>query len=89
MTVGTNNSAGSASKVDGYNKNMAIRLLFPPEAKKAEKTLRDLGMSRQVDDFIVSMNRAAEDAAKKAAPIFVNAVTSMSISDGWSILKGC
>lgn len=88
LTIGTNNSAGMASKLDGYNKNQAIRLLFPPEAVKAEKTLRDLGMGKQVDDFVVSMNRAAEDAAKKAAPIFVSAVTGMTIGDGWGILKG-
>jgi hypothetical protein len=53
-----------------------------------EKTLRSMGMSKQADDFVKSMNRAAEDAAKKAAPIFVDAVTKMTIQDGLQILQG-
>ena len=61
---------------------------MPPEAKEVDKTVRKLGMSKQADDFIKSMNRAAEVASKKAAPIFINAVTKMNINDGLTILKG-
>ncbi len=53
-----------------------------------ESTLRSLGFGNQVDQAILSMNRAAEDAAAKAVPIFVNAITSMSIQDGISIVRG-
>ena len=61
---------------------------MPPEAEEMEKTLRNVGLGKQVDNAILSMNRAAEDAAKNAAPIFVNAIKQMSIQDAFGILKG-
>jgi len=88
LSVGTNNSTASASKVDGYLKNPKIKIPFPKEAEQMESTLRNLGMNKQVDDFVTSMNRAAEEAAKDAAPVFLNAVKNMTITDGVSILKG-
>jgi hypothetical protein len=88
LTVGSNNSASSASKLDGYFKNPKIKIPFPPEVKKVETQLRSLGMNKQVDDFVLTINRAAEDAAKQAAPIFVDAVKTMTITDGINILKG-
>jgi hypothetical protein len=88
LSIGSKNAGGSASKVDGYFKNTLIKIPFPPEAKKMESQLRSLGMNKQVDDFILTMNRAAEEAAKQAAPIFVDAVKQMTITDGVNILKG-
>jgi hypothetical protein len=88
LTVGSNNSAAKASKTDGYYKNPLIKIPFPKEAQQMESTLKSIGMSKQVDQFVMTMNRAAEDAAKKAAPIFVNAITHMTITDGMNILKG-
>lgn len=88
LTVGSRNSADKASKPDGYYKNTLIKIAFPPEAQKMESTLRSIGMGSQVDQFVMTMNRAAEDAAKKAAPVFVNAITKMTINDGLTILKG-
>lgn len=61
---------------------------MPPEAQKVESTLRSFGFGNIVDKAILSMNRAAEDAAGKAAPIFINAIKNMSIQDGVSILRG-
>ncbi len=77
-----------ASKLDGYYKNPEIKIPFPPEAKKAESMLRSIGMGKQADDAILSMNRAAEDAAVGAKDIFVDAVKQMSIQDALSIIKG-
>lgn len=88
LSVGAKNSANKLSAVDGFFANAAIKVLMPPEAQKVEKTLRAAGMGKLVDNAILSMNRAAEDASKSAAPIFVNAITSMSISDALNILKG-
>jgi hypothetical protein len=65
-----------------------IKILMPPEAQKVEKTLRKFGFGKQDDNAILSMNRAAEDAAKSAAPIFVNAIKQMSFQDAMSILRG-
>jgi hypothetical protein len=88
LTIGTNNSSTSASKMDGYFKNPAIKIPFPKDAVKMKNTLESVGMKPQVDKFVLTLNRAAEEAAKEAAPIFIAAITGMSISDGFSILKG-
>ncbi len=88
LSVGSNNAGSSASKVDGYMKNTLIKIPFPPEAKKMETQLRSLGMNKQVDDFILTINRAAEEAAKSSAPIFLDAIKTMTITDGVNILNG-
>jgi hypothetical protein len=61
---------------------------MPEEAKKVESKLRTMGMGKQVDNAILSMNRAAEDAAKEVAPIFLSAIKGITIQDGVGILKG-
>jgi hypothetical protein len=88
LSVGSNNASQKLSAADGFFKDAAIKVLMPEEAKKAEKKLRSLGMGKLVDDAILAMNRAAEDASKSAAPIFVNAVKQMSIQDAVGILRG-
>lgn len=88
LTVGTNNSAGLASKLDGYYKNPALFIPFPPEAQKVKDKVEQLGMKEQSDKFVLTLNRAAEEAAKDAAPVFINAIKGMSIQDGFAILKG-
>ena len=88
LTVGTNNSSGMASKVDGYLKNPKLFIPWPAEAKDMRAKLIKMGMQKKVTEFETSLNRAAEEAAKKAAPVFVDAVTGMSIGDGFAILNG-
>lgn len=88
LTVGTNNSTALTSKLDGFYKNPEIFIPFPAEAIKVKEKVEALGMKKQVDEFVMTLNRAAETAAKEAAPIFVDAIKSMSISDGFAILKG-
>ncbi len=88
LTRGTNNSTTIVSKLDGYYKNPKIKIPFPKEAKQMESTLKSMGMSKQVDEFVKTLNRAAEDAAKQAAPIFVNAIKKMTVNDGLKILRG-
>lgn len=88
LTVGTNNSTGIASKLDGFYKNPKLFIPFPPEAKDVKQKVDALGMKSQTDKFVMTLNRAAEEAAKNAAPVFVNAVKGMSITDGFTILRG-
>lgn len=88
LSVGSNNSTAKLSAVDGFFKDAAIKILMPDEAKKAEKKLRDIGLGKQVDNAILSMNRAAEDAAIQATPIFIAAIKQITIQDGLSILRG-
>lgn len=88
LTVGATNSSGKLSAADGFFKDAVVKVLMPPEAQKVEKTLRSAGLGKLVDDAILSVNRAAEDASKSAAPIFVNAIKKMSFQDALNILKG-
>lgn len=88
LTIGTKNSTSQLSASDGFFKNAAIKILVPEDARKAESTLRSLGMGSMVDKAILSMNRAAEEAAKGAGTIFINSVKQMTITDAVNILKG-
>jgi len=88
LNVGIKNAVDSSSVLDGFLKNPAIRLPFPPDAIKVREKAISLGMQGQVDKFETTLNRAAEEAVKEAFPIFKNAILTMSIQDGFSILKG-
>jgi hypothetical protein len=88
LTIGTQNSANRLSAVNGFFANAALKILMPPEAQKVESTLRNVGMGSVVDKAVLAMNRGAEEAAKSATPIFVNAIKQMSITDAVGILKG-
>ena len=88
LIKGISNGSDIVSQVDGYFKNPEIRIPFPPEVKKVEDKLRQIGLGNEVDKFVMTLNRGAEDAAKEAKPIFITAIRSMTIQDAWSILKG-
>jgi len=88
LQVGTERGISKISSVDGFFKDAAIKILMPEEAKKVEQKLRSIGLGKQVDNAVLSMNRAAEDASKSAAPIFINAIKQISITDAVGILKG-
>lgn len=88
LQVGAERATGKLSVADGFFKDAALKILMPEEAKKLESTLRSLGMGAQVDQAILSMNRAAEDAAGSATAIFVQAVKEMTIQDAAGILRG-
>jgi Protein of unknown function (DUF4197) len=88
LQQGTNKGSDKLSAADGFFKDAAVKILMPPEAKNVEEKLRALGLGSLVDDAILSFNRGAEKASVKAKPIFVDAITQMSISDAMGILKG-
>lgn len=88
LEAGATKSADLLSKQNGFFGNQAVKILFPPEAIKAEATLRKLGLNKLCDDAILSFNRAAEDAAVQAKPIFISAVKKMSVKDATNILMG-
>nr|WP_229368160.1 DUF4197 domain-containing protein [Telluribacter humicola] len=88
LRVGISNGSAQASQTDGYYKNAYIKILFPPDAQRVEQRLRQIGLGNEVDRFILSLNRAAEDAAKKSKPIFIDAITTMTINDAVGILRG-
>lgn len=85
---GISKGADLVSLTDGYFKNSEIKIPFPPDVKKVEDKLRQLGFGNKVDDFVMTLNRGAEEAAKEAKPIFISAIKQMTIEDAWGILKG-
>ena len=85
---GISKGSDLVSQLDGYFKNPEIKIPFPPDVKKVEDKLRQVGLGNEVDQFVMTLNRGAEDAAKQAKPIFIDAIKQMSINDAWGILKG-
>ncbi len=88
LSIGTKNAVGSVSKVNGYFGNEAIKILLPDSLQKVASVLGKVGYQKQVDDFILSMNRAAEKAAPKATAIFIDAIKGMTFDDARKILAG-
>ena len=88
LIKGTGNGVKTVSKIDGYFKNPEIKIPFPPEEKEIESKLRAIGLGSKVDEVIESFNRAAEDAATEAEPIFVSPIKSMTIKDAVNIVRG-
>lgn len=89
LSVGTDTAVTITSKKDGYFGDQLLKILLPPEAKVVTDNISKVPFGQKlVDDAILSINRAAEDAATAAKPIFINAITSMSIKDGLTILQG-
>lgn len=85
---GISKGSDLVSITDGYFKNPEIKIPFPPDVKKVEDKLRQLGFGNKVDDFVMTLNRGAEEAAKEAKPIFISAIKQMTIQDAWALLKG-
>ncbi len=88
LRVGIDNAVKLTGKTDGYFKNEAIKILLPESLQKMDKLLRTAGFSKQLDEFVLSMNRSAEAAAPFAKDIFIKAIADMSFKDVQSILNG-
>lgn len=85
---GADLAASKASAVDGFYKNELLYIAFPEEAAVVKEKAIELGLQSQVDKFELTLNRAAEEAAKEAAPVFLNAIKGMTLEDGFRILNG-
>jgi hypothetical protein len=88
LSIGTRNAVARVSKVDGYFGNKAIKILMPEKIATVGNVLRKVGYGKEVDDFELSMNRAAEKAAPQAKSIFLDAIKGMTIEDARKILGG-
>ncbi len=75
------------SVTDGYFGNSLIKIPFPAQVKQVESTLRSVGMGSLIDNAVLSMNRAAESAAKQAGPIFLNGIKQMTVTDAVNIVS--
>ncbi len=89
LVVGSGNAAGRLSQTNGYYNDAMVRIMLPPEADVITQNLSYLpGGEQLIEDIILRINRAAEDAAKEAAPVFAGAVRNIAIRDGFEILRG-
>jgi hypothetical protein len=88
LITGSERAVARLGVADGFWLNRDLNIPLPDSLKKAEKTLRTLGQGRTVDEFHLSLNRAAEAAVPEALPIFANAIRAMSLADARRILEG-
>ncbi len=93
LRVGTDSSVATTSRINGYYKDAVIKIMLPPEAaviydNKDNLLFKTTGLDKKLEEAVMALNRAAEDAASEAGPIFKDAILHMSITDGLAILKG-
>ena len=88
LTQGVTRAVLNLNRTDGFFGSDLYKVLLPPDSRKAETTLRRIGLGSQVDKAILAINRGAEDAVGSATPIFVDAIKEMTVSDALGIVKG-
>ncbi|MDA8156084.1 MAG: DUF4197 domain-containing protein [Actinomycetota bacterium] len=88
LSIGAKNAVRGVSRKDGYFANLEIKILMPGKIRRVADVLVDIGFQKPVDDFVLSMNRAAEKAAPDALPIFADAIKQMTFADAKNILDG-
>ena len=88
LQIGAGNAVNLAGRLDGFFKNAAIKILLPKQLETVGKGLRAVGQGKMVDEFVLSMNRAAEKAAPQARKFFVDAIKEMTFDDARKILTG-
>ena len=88
LDKGIKKAVAQGSKTNGFYGNAIIKIPFPQEAAAVKSLAKKVGMQKQVDQFVVQLNRAAEQASKEATPIFMDAIKKLSINKGIEIVKG-
>lgn len=88
LTIGIQNAVDVTSVTNGFLENSEIKIPFPESAEAMKQKAIDWGLESQVDKVVTTLNRAAEDAAKEATPIFIEAIKNMTVQDGFAILNG-
>jgi len=88
LTLGSKTASQNLNKLDGFYKNPKVKIPFPEDCQKVATELRKLGYGKKVDEFELTLNRAAEDASKEAATIFANSIKQMTLTDAKNILTG-
>ncbi len=88
LSIGAQKSGDKLSATDGFFKDAAVKILLPEQVREVESKMRMLGLGKTVDNAELSLNRAAEDASKAAAPIFLSAIKKMTVTDALNILRG-
>lgn len=88
LANGSRTAINTLGRTDGFFRNREVKIHVPEKLEKVEKLLRNLNQDEVVDDFVLSMNRAAEQAVPEVANIFSEAIREMTFTDARSILQG-
>ncbi len=88
LATSTERAVTKVAKPDGYFGNQLIKILLPNRIQQVADLMGEIGYRQQVDEFVLSMNRAAEKAAPKAASFFGDAIREMTVEDAKGILRG-
>lgn len=88
LTRGADAAVAQLAQKDGFFGNDRLRIPLPPSLKKADKAMRLMGMGKQADELVLSMNRAAEAAVPEAKALLIDAVKTMTLEDAKGILTG-
>lgn len=88
LDVGVKKAIDVLGKQDGFLNDKSVKIPMPDKLQQIEKTLRSLGQEKMADEFVTSMNRAAEQAVPKVTNVFVDSISKMSLSDAKGILSG-
>lgn len=88
LSNGLQHAVGSLGHPDGFMTNLNVKIPMPEKLLVVQKTLHSLGQDKLADEFVTSMNRAAEQAVPAATEVFIDAVRNMSIDDAKAILTG-
>ncbi|HVZ97298.1 MAG TPA: DUF4197 domain-containing protein [Chitinophagaceae bacterium] len=88
LSIGAQKSGDKLSATDGFYKDAVVKILLPEQVRNVENKMRMLGFGKLIDNAELSLNRAAEDASKQAAPIFLDAIKKMTVTDALNILRG-
>jgi len=88
LSKGTQQAIANLGKEGGYLNNLDVKIPLPSELQKVEKLLRKLGQDKYADQFVATMNHAAEKAVPEAASLFADSISQMSLADAKAILKG-
>lgn len=88
LEQGAQQAVSKLGRANGYFENPRVRIPLPDKLTRVDKTLRKLGKEKTADEFVLSLNRAAEAAAPEAKTIFLHVIKQMSVQDAIGIVKG-
>ena len=88
LAKGVNYAVDELGKPDGFLSRAEVKIPMPRPMRRVEKLLRKLGQDKYADEFVATMNHAAEKAVTEAGPVFADAIREMSVDDAMKILRG-
>jgi hypothetical protein len=88
LANGVQHAVRELGKPDGFLKNLDVKIPMPKKLQTVEKTLRTLKQDKMADDFVATLNRAAEQAVPEAADVFADSIRQMTVTDAKNILTG-